>query len=126
MARPRTVSPVKEKIRENALMGIKPEAVGPLHALNDAMDNAIQSGEYWPCLNNPYFYTDYDSLGFEDEEGRALYKPLTVDQVELLCHGCPLLKQCYDFAVANDEQFGIWGGIDFSADYNELFPEDME
>jgi hypothetical protein len=136
MARPKTTTQVKEKKRPikgqshtvlyeyYSHSNIKSEAVQPMLALHKAMDEATESGEYWPCLNNPYFYTDYDSLGFEDEEGRALYKAITVDQAELLCHGCPLLKQCYDFAVANDEQYGIWGGIDFSHDQNDLFPEE--
>jgi hypothetical protein len=33
---------------------------------------------------------------------------------ELACHGCPLLKECYDFAVASEQQYGIWGGINFT------------
>lgn len=137
MARPKTITQVKEKKRpvkgeshtvlyQYAHTGIKSEAVQPMLALHKAMDKATESGEYWPCLNNPYFYADYDSLGFEDEGGKAIYRPITVDQAEMLCHGCPLLKQCYDFAVANDERYGIWGGIDFSHDQNELFPEEME
>jgi hypothetical protein len=36
------------------------------------------------------------------------------DEAEMLCAGCPLLKQCYDYAVAADEPWGIWGGINFS------------
>ena len=43
-------------------------------------------------------------------------KPETVseDEAELLCAGCPLLKQCYDFAVASKQEWGIWGGINFT------------
>jgi len=36
------------------------------------------------------------------------------DEAELLCVGCPLLKQCYDFAVASKQEWGIWGGINFT------------
>lgn len=36
------------------------------------------------------------------------------DLAELACHGCPLLKQCYDFAVASNQEYGIWGGINFT------------
>jgi len=46
--------------------------------------------------------------------GEGNPQPLTDDQAEQLCHGCPLLKQCYDFAVANNEQYGLWGGILFN------------
>lgn len=36
------------------------------------------------------------------------------NRAEELCHGCPLLKQCYDFAVASKQEYGIWGGINFT------------
>lgn len=36
------------------------------------------------------------------------------DWAEELCHGCPLMKQCYDFAVASNQEYGIWGGINFT------------
>jgi len=128
MARPPRVSKIKEKVRENAQMYIKPEAVQPMFELHRAMDEALASKEYWPCLNNPYFYADYDQSGFEHDSGGT--RILTEDQCEELCHGCPLLKQCYDFAVANDEKFGVWGGIDFSEHryelVNALFPENEE
>ena len=28
-----------------------------------------------------------------------------------VCSGCPVRAQCLDFALANDERFGIWGGL---------------
>ena len=67
----------------------------------------------YPCSNNPYYYMDYDS----DEEASTI---ITVDDAEALCYGCPIIKQCYDFAVANNEQHGIWGGILFGAE-DKLF-----
>ena len=45
---------------------------------------------------------------------------ITADRAEWMCYGCPLLKQCYDFAVANDEKWGIWGGISFCEEEIEL------
>lgn len=30
------------------------------------------------------------------------------------CDSCPVKRQCYDTAVANYEQHGVWGGVDFS------------
>lgn len=30
-----------------------------------------------------------------------------------LCGGCLVRQQCLNYAVANDERFGIWGGRDF-------------
>lgn len=30
-----------------------------------------------------------------------------------ICARCPVTKQCKQYAVANDEQYGVWGGISF-------------
>jgi hypothetical protein len=45
------------------------------------------------------------------------------DEAEAMCHGCPLLKSCYDFAVAQEVNAGIWGGIHFDEDEGLLFEE---
>ncbi|MFF8447902.1 WhiB family transcriptional regulator [Streptomyces leeuwenhoekii] len=31
------------------------------------------------------------------------------------CRQCPLLLDCMRYALANDEQHGVWGGVDFEA-----------
>lgn len=97
--------------------GIEPSAMPAWRALAKAQDD----NEYYPCLNNPYFYTDYDGFGFETEERGGASVGLSEDDCEALCFGCPLLKQCYDFAIANGEDNGIWGGIDFSRKVDTLF-----
>jgi len=38
--------------------------------------------------------------------------PSTRD-AELLCEGCPLKDLCYEMAVENGEEHGIWGGVRF-------------
>lgn len=40
----------------------------------------------------------------------------TIDQelAERLCYGCPLIMECYQYANAADESWGIWGGVNFS------------
>ena len=67
-----------------------------------ALSEAVADTYAYPCNKNPYYYTDYEG-----------YKPLSVDVCESLCEGCPLLKLCYDFAVASDQENGIWGGVSF-------------
>lgn len=129
MPRPPRVTQYKSPIRlDKDSDFLKPKAVQAMFELHKAMDEALETKEYWPCLNNPYFYADYDNRGFEYETGGL--RILTEDQCEELCGGCPLLKQCYDFAVANEERFGVWGGIDFSEHRNQmrndLFPENEE
>lgn len=39
-----------------------------------------------------------------------------MEEAKAVCHGtydgrpCPLLKQCLEFAIINNERFGVWGG----------------
>ena len=37
-----------------------------------------------------------------------------VDTAKQICEGCPARLQCYQTAVANQEQHGVWGGVDFN------------
>jgi hypothetical protein len=52
---------------------------------------------------DPWFGEDEDS---SDESGEA----------KAICHGtydgrpCPLLESCLEFALVNNERWGIWGG----------------
>lgn len=50
--------------------------------------------------NDPWFSEDEDEMG----------------EATAICHGtydgkpCPLIEQCLEFALSNNERFGIWGG----------------
>ena len=62
-----------------------------------------------PCvINGPEWYTDKASQ-------------VSVDKAEELCYNCPLIKQCYEYAVAADESWGVWGGINFTKEEDGLF-----
>ncbi len=34
-----------------------------------------------------------------------------VDRARKICKGCPVGEQCLEYALENDERFGIWGGL---------------
>jgi WhiB family redox-sensing transcriptional regulator len=53
------------------------------------------------CVDKPqrWFYP-------HEHDGPAL--PAKAKQV---CAGCPMRQQCLDYAIANAEQHGIWGGM---------------
>ena len=31
-------------------------------------------------------------------------------QAKLICRRCPVIAECLEYAVANNENFGVWGG----------------
>lgn len=90
--------------------GIQREALKAWVELCSAQDN----NPSYPCSNNPFFYMDYDN--WDEEDSVALQQ----DDADALCFGCPIIKQCYEFAVANGEQHGVWGGVLFGVD-DKLF-----
>ena len=32
-------------------------------------------------------------------------------EAKRICDGCPVTAECLEYALANDERFGIWGGM---------------
>jgi Transcription factor WhiB len=61
---------------------------------------------------------DHDRLGADWQDRAAcgsdpesFFDPKRADQALAICARCPVRKPCADFAEANDEQFGIWGGV---------------
>jgi len=60
-----------------------------------------------PCVvAGPKFFVDYS-------------ENIDVDTAEQMCYGCPLLKLCYDYAVADNVQVGVWGGVNLSVKEEE-------
>jgi hypothetical protein len=66
------------------------------------LQSGIRASGSLPCQKNPTPYID---------------DPYTVsdDEAEELCYKCPLLRECYQFAKANNEEYGIWGGVNFTS-----------
>lgn len=36
---------------------------------------------------------------------------LELRMAQEICRQCPVRQECLDFAVANNEQYGVWGGL---------------
>ncbi|MFZ2240397.1 WhiB family transcriptional regulator [Gordonia amarae] len=32
-------------------------------------------------------------------------------EAKRICHGCEVQAECLEYALGNDERFGIWGGL---------------
>ena len=45
--------------------------------------------------------------------GPAMFFPSRIEDVKAaqrVCAACPVAAECLDYAMANNERFGIWGG----------------
>jgi hypothetical protein len=41
-------------------------------------------------------------------------RPAERQLAALMCRGCPVITECGDAAEANQERWGVWGGVDRS------------
>lgn len=48
---------------------------------------------------------DADPEAFFPEKGGS------TREAKRVCGACPVREECLDYALANDERFGIWGGL---------------
>lgn len=61
-------------------------------------------------------YIDFEQELGCNEDNANLFFPEGNDihaktmEAKKLCAACPMTVQCFNFAVDNDEKFGIWGG----------------
>ena len=48
-------------------------------------------------------------LWFPKNKGRKPKKP---PRAVVICHSCPIQKECLQYALDEGERYGIWGGLD--------------
>lgn len=60
-----------------------------------------------PCMSAPSFYFSEDTVK-PGNGGDEAYKTRLAKK---LCQGCPLVLECLEYAIDNEESFGIWGGL---------------
>jgi WhiB family transcriptional regulator, redox-sensing transcriptional regulator len=82
--------------------------------------------DYRPPPPAPTGWPEQAACRFEDpdlfyppEEERGRYAALREMLAKRICLGCPVLRECTDYALANDERYGVWGGLT-PADRNRL------
>ncbi len=52
---------------------------------------------------------------FDDQRVLTTKAKTKIEAIRELCEVCPVKQECYQYAVNNDEKFGIWGGVSFDA-----------
>jgi hypothetical protein len=70
----------------------------------DALRDAMEPHEPLPCTNYPdAFFYDEDAplVGFKHQYQTA----------KKLCSSCPIRLECLEYALAADEEYGVWGGL---------------
>lgn len=85
-------------------------------------DGPIRSGipERTPLVGFPLIYPSEDGiLGWQeralcaqtDPEAFFPEKGGSTREAKRVCAFCEVRAECLDYALANDERFGIWGGL---------------
>lgn len=112
----------EKKIQNNGVVRNKKEKI-QVFELSESVPLLDKAVPFWyalqrglednkvPCVNDPATWVDYSTK-------------MSWYEAEELCHGCPLIKACYDFAVAQEVNAGIWGGIHFDEEEGGLFDID--
>lgn len=81
-------------MRPSSALAFSPGAAGPLLCPESPLD--------WQ-LSGACQYTDPD-LFFPGKGG-------STREAKAVCRGCEVRADCLEYALGNDERFGIWGGL---------------
>jgi WhiB family redox-sensing transcriptional regulator len=64
---------------------------------------AIHVANGVPCEPYPELFFPEDVT---DPELRSAYTKVA----KALCHTCPIIEQCFTYALTTNQRYGIWGG----------------
>jgi WhiB family redox-sensing transcriptional regulator len=67
--------------------------------------NGTVSGEQEPEWHERALCAQTDPEAFFPEKGGS------TREAKKICGGCEVRDECLSYALANDERFGIWGGL---------------
>lgn len=104
----------RNKYQEDKASGkLKKKKTNPTPKIPDSLSMSKEAEDKYRLLAKGMLDSETECSA---DPGPFIDYPEKVEQevAEHLCHGCPLIKQCYDFAVASKQEYGIWGGINFT------------
>lgn len=72
---------------------------------------AARKEGYWHSFGTelPDWYDNAACLGLDHD----MFFPDTYGngrEAKVICGGCPVIDECYEFAISTRQEFGIWGG----------------
>lgn len=60
------------------------------------------------CKGQPAHYFFPESKYGDSQNHRKC-----VMEARKICMKCPVMKDCFDYAMEANEEYGVWGGVDF-------------
>jgi WhiB family redox-sensing transcriptional regulator len=69
------------------------------------------AGAYTDSENDPLGWQGDALCAQTDPEAFFPEKGGSTRDAKRICSGCEVKAQCLEYALANDERFGIWGGL---------------
>lgn len=64
----------------------------------------VEEADSVPCREVPdvFFPEDFPAGNIRKEIGKV---------AKNLCRECPIIKECLLYAITNNEEYGVWGGL---------------
>lgn len=75
------------------------------------LDFADNTQELSEVLNGPLAWQAQALCAQTDPEAFFPEKGGSTREAKNICNHCEVREQCLDYALSNDERFGIWGGL---------------
>lgn len=68
--------------------------------------------EHWanPPVDIPPWFVDAECL-YADPEAFFPHKGQSAQPAVAVCNRCPIRERCLEFAVENEQDIGVWGGM---------------
>ncbi|QQM66987.1 WhiB family transcriptional regulator [Actinomyces weissii] len=84
---------------------------GPFSAPTSADDDAELLLIFGAQDDGPLAWQERALCAQTDPESFFPEKGGSTREAKQVCHSCPVSQECLEYALANDERFGIWGGL---------------
>ncbi|MDO4258844.1 MAG: WhiB family transcriptional regulator [Actinomycetaceae bacterium] len=65
----------------------------------------------YPLLDGPLAWQQFALCAQTDPEAFFPEKGGSTREAKSVCQACDVREECLEYALANDERFGIWGGL---------------
>ena len=85
--------------------GRRPGSSGTQHGLRDVLAELAMITEDEQEWQERALCAQTDPEAFFPEKGGS------TREAKKICTGCEVRAECLEYALANDERFGIWGGL---------------